>query len=256
MVLLHLTPTNWTLDLLKHFEFITHKNICFLLSSHDHLSSAEFTELAEAFEPLNQEMDHPIAARCPDPGEQRTSWRDDILHDSPWESFLILTDDGNQWKSGLISWNACKIPLFAGFWSILSINRSVSPIECLFHSSIWWPYRMKLQLLQRWALRKRCMWASWCKGCHVPSNSNIWFVSCSLTIACLMFLFGQKITPQYCRFTEFYWTWWHDSPIWTCLEHDLLCSISRLTSYVHQLTFTFDMHMSISFPVSNRIRYI
>ena len=136
-------------------------------------------------------MDHTIAARCPDPGEQRTSWRDDMLHDSPWESFLILTDDGNQWKSGLISWNACKIPLFAGFWSILSINWincNISPIECLFHSSIWWPYRMKLQPLQRWALRKRWMWASWCKGCHVPSNSNIWFISCPLAIAYLMFL--------------------------------------------------------------------
>ena len=71
---------------------------------------------------------------------------------------------------------------------------------------IWWPYRMKLQPLQRWALRKRWMWASWCKGCHVPSNSKIWFISCSLTIAYLMFLFGQKITPQYCidslNFTE------------------------------------------------------
>lgn len=92
-------------------------------------------------------------------------------------------------KSGRMSWNACKIPLFAGFWSILSINRSVSPIECLFHSSIWWPYRMKLQPLQRWALRKRWMWASWCKVCHVPSNSKIWFISCSLTIAYLMFLY-------------------------------------------------------------------
>ena len=202
-------------------------------------------------------MDHTIAARCPDPGEQRTSWRDDMLHDSPWESFLILTDDGNQWKSGLIIWNACKIP--AGFWSILSINWincNISPIECLFHSSIWRPYRMKLQPLQRWALRKRWMWASWCKGCHIPSNSNIWFISCPLAIAYLMFLYEirSKVRRSTVDSPNFYWTWWHDSPIWICLEDNLLCSILRHTSYVHQLTF--DMRMCVSFPVSNRIRYI
>ena len=155
-----------------------------------------------------------------------------------------------------MSWNAGKIPLFAGFWSILSINWincNISPIECLFHSSIWWPYRMKLQPLQRWALRKRWMWASWCKGCHVPSNTKIWFISCSLTIAYLMFLFGQKITPQYCidslNFTElddttlpfgYVWKWF---ALW---NFTVYINIPTSSKYLHSIYIDISSCINVS----------
>lgn len=54
-------------------------------------------------------------------------------------NYKIISVTYRWWsKSGPMSWNACKIPLVAGFWSILSINWincSISSIECLFHSS-------------------------------------------------------------------------------------------------------------------------